>query len=128
MPLYGHELSEQINPLEAGLDFAVSLTKEGGFIGCAALQKIAGSGPSRRWRGFKVEGRRPAREGAGVYDGEVRVGEVTSGSPSPTLSMNIANALIDTSVAADAPLEVDIRGKRSSLKPHSLPYYQRPRP
>lgn len=125
MPLYGHELSEQINPLEAGLDFAVSLAKEGGFIGCAALTEIARSGPRRRWRGFQVQGPRPAREGATVYHGKTPVGEVTSGSPSPTLSVNIANALIDSSIAADASLEVDIRGNRSPLKPHPLPYYRR---
>jgi len=125
MPLYGHELSEEINPLEAGLAFAVSLDKANGFIGCAALTRVAQTGPRRTLGGFVVDGRRPARQGALVFSGDDQVGEVTSGSPSPTLGINIANALIDTSVSADATLEVDIRGKRSALQRHSLPYYRR---
>src|SRR5688572_10915068 len=83
MPLYGHELSENIDPLSAGLNFAVDLTKD--FVGAEALRKIAADGPKRKLVGLELEGKRIARQGTPVFghDG-ARRGEVTSGTLSPT--------------------------------------------
>ncbi|MDE0960673.1 MAG: glycine cleavage system aminomethyltransferase GcvT [Planctomycetota bacterium] len=125
MPLYGHELSEQQDPIGAGLSFAVALDKEGGFIGQPALRKVVASGPRRQLRGFVVEGKRPARQGSVILHNSVPVGEVTSGSPSLTLGVPIACGYVDASLSEEAPLEVDLRGKSSPLSPHPLPFYRR---
>lgn len=125
MPLYGHELSEQIDPVSAGLCFGIALEKEGGFIGQDALRQISTAGPQKQLRGFVVEGRRPARQGANIlHEGQI-VGEVTSGSPSPTLGMAIACGYVDSSIPEEAALEVDIRGTAVPLTPHPLPFYRR---
>ena len=90
MALYGHEIDEDIDPLTAGLDFAVALDKgsaEGeseGFIGQEALQAIAADGPAKRLIGLRLAGRRAARQGMVVRDGDREVGTVTSGCLSPT--------------------------------------------
>src|SRR3982750_3164523 len=64
MPLYGHELNETIDPLSAGLGFAVDLTKD--FIGVEALRKVQAEGPKRKLVGLELEGKRIARQGAAV--------------------------------------------------------------
>ncbi len=125
MPLYGHELDEETNPLEAGLSFAVKLKKPHGFIGIEALRRCKEEGPRRQLRGFTVEGRRVARHGMPVLAKDEEVGLVTSGAPSPTLGRHIARAYIDTSVAEKTPLEVDVRGRRTPLRTHPLPFYTR---
>ena len=125
MPLYGHELSEQIDPIRAGLGFAVALDKEGGFIGQEALRQISAQGAEQQLRGFVVEGRRPARQGATILQQGQPVGEVTSGSPSPTLGIPIACGYVESSIAEEAPLEVDLRGTPVALKPHPMPFYRR---
>lgn len=125
MPLYGHELTEETNPLEAGLKFAIKLKKPSEFIGKGPLVEAKGRGLERELRGFTVDSRRVAREGMPVFHGDDQVGEVTSGAPSPTLGGNIASAYILRSVPSDAPLEVQVRKDRAPLVPHKLPYYQR---
>jgi len=127
MPLYGHELGEEIDPISAGLEFGIRFKKPGGFIGREALLRIRAEGPARRLRGFTVEGKRPARQGCAIYLGDRVVGEVTSGSPSPTLGVPIACAYVESGVDESAKLEVDIRGRRSSLVPTPLPFYRRER-
>ena len=127
MPLYGHELDEETDPISAGLTFGVRLKKPNGFIGQAALARIAEEGPTRRLRGFVVEGKRPARQGATVHWGDRQVGIVTSGSPSPTLGHPIACAFVASDVPDDAALEVETRGSRSPLRPTPLPFYTRER-
>ena len=82
MPLYGNELDRAHTPVEAGRGFAVA--KQGGFIGAERLLAQLEAGPERRLVGLKVDGKRPPRHGYGVLHGEERVGEVTSGCPSPT--------------------------------------------
>jgi len=104
MPLYGHELDEETNPLEAGLDFAVSLDKDTidsdgppvpRFIGQDALQAIADTGPSKKLVMLKLEGKRSPRQGMEVMkDGQV-IGHVTSGCLSPTLGHPIALAYLN---------------------------------
>ena len=125
MPLYGHELSEQLDPIGAGLSFAIGLDKECGFIGQQALRQITSTGPEQHLRGFVVEGRRPARQGAAILHQGQKVGEVTSGSPSPTLGVPIACGYVASRVAEEALLEVDLRGQAAALKAHPLPFYTR---
>lgn len=125
MPLYGHELSEQLDPIGAGLSFAIGLDKECGFIGQQALRQITSTGPEQHLRGFVVEGRRPARQGAAILHQGQKVGEITSGSPSPTLGVPIACGYVASRVAEEALLEVDLRGQAAALKAHPLPFYTR---
>jgi aminomethyltransferase len=89
MPLYGHELTEEIDPLSANLRFAVDLTKE--FIGVEPLRAIAERGITKKLVGLVVEGRRIARQGTPVQspDGNI-IGEVTSGTFGPTVQKSIA--------------------------------------
>lgn len=127
MPLYGHELDETIDPLTAGLGFACNL-QDRSFIGDAALHQIEASGPTRKRIGLLPEGKRPARQGCSVLaaDGS-KVGEVTSGGPSPTLGKPIAMAYVQIEHAEDHEFEIDIRGKTVKAVPTPLPFYQRPK-
>lgn len=127
MPLYGHELTEHIDPYTAGLGFACSL-KDRSFIGCEALrEKSTGALPARRV-GLLVEGKRAARENSNCYDLENRaVGMVTSGTFSPTLQRPLAMAYIHSPIAqVGQSIEVDIRGTRASATIVDLPFYKRP--
>jgi len=116
MPLYGHELNEETDPLTAGLNFAVKLDKgegderEGRFIGQDALQAIAAAGgPKRKLVGVLIEGRRSARQGMPVMRGDTVVGQVTSGCLSPTLDRPIAMAIVQRDVAEQNPeLRIDL--------------------
>jgi glycine cleavage system T protein (aminomethyltransferase) len=126
MPLYGHELSESIDPLTAGLAFAVKLGKQG-FVGKTALERIKGETVTRRRVGIQIDSRRIAREGAGILsaDGN-RVGEVTSGSFSPTLQKTIAMGYVAAEVAENGTLlQVDVRGSLLPATVVSLPFYKR---
>jgi aminomethyltransferase len=125
MPLYGHELNEQTDPLSAGLQWAVDLKKN--FIGGDALRKIAEKGPARKLVGLELEGRRIARQGTPItVDGKV-VGEVTSGTFSPTLQKSIAMAFVDAAHTAEGiQLVADLKGTPNPAKVVKLPFYKRP--
>lgn len=127
MPLYGHELSESIDPLTAGLAFAVRLQKPD-FVGRDALLAIQARGLQQTRVGLRLEGRRIARENTPVLaDGQV-VGRVTSGTFSPTLQQSIAQAYVQTPHAAvGTPLQVDLRGTLVPAQVVALPFYQRRR-
>jgi aminomethyltransferase len=127
MPLYGHELSESIDPLTAGLSFAVKL-KAGNFIGKAALAAIKAAGIQKRRVGLELAGKRIAREGATAFLADRAIGQVTSGTFSPTLQKSIAMAyLAADSAKIDQAVEIDIRGKREAATIVELPFYRRPR-
>lgn len=125
MPLYGHELNDEITPIEAGLDFAVSLEGRD-FIGRDAL--LAAKADSNRpvRIGLQLEGRRVAREHSRVlHDGE-DVGYVTSGTFSPTFERPIAMAYVNLpSSGAGTQLAADIRGALAAAIVVPLPFYQR---
>ena len=132
MPLYGHELDDQTDPISAGLGFAVKVDKgesdpqEGRFIGQDALQKIASDGPSRKLVGLTLEGRRSPRQGMEVRHGGEAVGRVTSGCPSPTLGHPIAMAYVPASLAvAGTEVEIDL-GAGAPATVIDLPFYKRP--
>ncbi|HEX8204277.1 MAG TPA: glycine cleavage system aminomethyltransferase GcvT [Isosphaeraceae bacterium] len=124
MPLYGHELSETINPYEAGVGWAVKLDK-GDFVGREALRALK-SHPGRTRIGLALEGKRVAREGATVLADGRPVGAVTSGTFSPTLGQSLAMALVDpiASTAGDR-LAVDVRGRVEPARVVPLPFYRR---
>lgn len=121
MALYGHEITEQIDPLSAGLDFAVSLDKS--FIGAEALKRIAQNGPARSLRGLVLEGRRTARQGMAVSAGDREVGVVTSGCLSPTLGKPIAMAYLDA--GHEGTVELVIGGGPVVAEVVALPFYKR---
>ncbi len=130
MPLYGNDIDDTTDPFEAGLDFAVKLEK-GDFVGRDALIRRKKEGPTRRLRGFTVDGRRVARQGMDIRQGERVVGRITSGAPSPTLEVPIAmgylaSELTDTSGGPEE-LHVDVRGRLEILKPTPLPFFSRTR-
>ncbi len=111
-PLYGHELSEQHNPIEAGLEFALDLDRE--FPGASALRRVAGAGPSRRLAALRSATRRRANPGDAILRDGVRVGEVTSGAFSPSLEVSIAMGYVEPS-AAEAGAELVVRTARAEL-------------
>jgi aminomethyltransferase len=98
MPLYGHELTETVDPLQAGLSWAVKFDK-GDFIGRPALEQLQKKARPIRV-GLELEGKRAAREGCVVFSGTREVGKITSGSFAPTLQKSIAMAYVEP---ADAP-------------------------
>lgn len=125
MPLYGHELSEKIDPFQAGLGWAVKLNK-GQFLGKASLEQHQDISRRRQRVGLEIQGRRIGREGAAVQVDGKTMGEVTSGTFSPTLEKAIAMAYVDPAfTAVGTKCEVDIRGKAAPAQVVSLPFYQR---
>ncbi|MEX2212773.1 MAG: glycine cleavage system aminomethyltransferase GcvT [Phycisphaeraceae bacterium] len=132
MPLYGHELDEQTDPLSAGLGFAVALDKGddgsgmGPFIGQSALKRIVAEGSRPKLVGLKLEGKRTARQGMAVKKGEVVVGKVTSGCLSPTLGYPIAMAYVDPALAeVDTALAVELSSQQVEAKVVKMPFYKR---
>jgi aminomethyltransferase len=124
MPLYGHELTEEIDPFQAGLGWAVKMEK-GDFIGRDALvHRRAEPLPHRV--GLELEGKRIAREGAAVSVEGKAIGRVTSGTFSPTLTKAIAMAYVDPAhTAIGKPCAVEIRGKAEPAQVVALPFYRR---
>lgn len=123
MPLYGHELSEAINPLQAGLGFAVDLDKE--FIGREALAAIASEKQPVRV-GLELASRRVPREHYAICADGQPVGEVTSGTFSPTLERPIAMGYVSPEYAKPGTaLTVDIRGRAEPASVVLLPFYSR---
>jgi aminomethyltransferase len=126
MPLYGNELGPDSTPFEAGLGRVVAFTKEGDFVGRAALAKAADE-PRKRLVGLAVRGRGIARHGYEVFKGDRRTGIVTSGTLSPTLGDPIAMAYVTPSDAEPGTiLEVAIRDQRVPAEVVALPFYKRP--
>jgi aminomethyltransferase len=123
MPLYGHELTESIDPLSAGLGWAVDLTKD--FIGGEALKQKAADGVTRRLVGLELEGNRIARQGYAVTSNGKPMGEVTSGTLSPTLGKSIAMAYVDADVGEGATVNIDMKGSAIPAKVVKLPFYKR---
>ncbi|MDE2597670.1 MAG: glycine cleavage system protein T, partial [Sphingomonadales bacterium] len=125
LPLYGHDLDEEIEPVEAGLGFAISKRRrlEGGFPGAERILARLTDGAPRLRVGLELEGRMAAREGATVHAGDREVGRVTSGGFSPSLNHPIAMATIDTAHAAPGtPLELEVRGKRLPARVVAMPF------
>ena len=125
MPLYGHELNETIDPISAGLGWAVDLTKE--FVGVEKLREIKANGPAQKLIGIELEGKRIARQGISVVlDGKI-IGQVTSGTFSPTLQKSIAMAYVDAAhCEVGTVLGADLKGTINPATVVKMPFYKRP--
>ena len=128
MSLYGHEIDESHDPIQAGLNFAVSFKEEkGDWIGRSALAAIKAN-PTRALVGITTGGKRVPRQGYALVHGADVVGEVVSGAVSPTLGTNIGSAYVPLALAEPGTeLEIDIRGKRQACTVVALPFYSRTR-
>ncbi len=115
LPLYGHEMSEEITPLEGGFKYFVKLDKAGDFIGKEALNKQWSDGLKRKLAGFEMIDRGIPREGYEIQKDGVKIGHVTTGYMSPTLKKNIGNALIATEFT-ELGTEVDIMIRNKPAK------------
>ncbi len=124
MPLYGHEMNDEISPIEAGLGFAVKMKKDD-FIGKEPMEK-AGA-PDTVRVGLKVTGRGIVREHQDVYDGEGnKIGITTSGTKTPCFDKPIAMARVPKAFAGiGTKLIVDVRGRQGETEVIPLPFYKR---
>ena len=125
LPLYGHDLSLETSPIEAGLIFGINKRRrtEGGYPGAERINREIAEGTARKWVGLKVEGRMPAREGAEVFVGDDKVGTVTSGGFSPSLGYPIAMAYVASEHAAPGTaLEIEVRNKRLAATAVQTPF------
>ena len=130
LPLYGHDMSPETSPIEAGLIFGINKRRRahseqggGGFPGAERIIREINEGTSRKWIGLTIEGRLPAREGAEVFAGAEKVGTVTSGGFSPTLGAPIAMAYVaSTHAATGTALEIEVRGKRLAATVSPTPF------
>lgn len=126
MALYGQDIDETTTPLEAGLNWLVHLETKGDFIGRSVLEAQQASGLNRRLVGLKMAGRNIARHGYPVLANGQVVGEVTSGTISPTLGHPIALAYVSTPLARiGQTLDVEIRGKAYPATVVKRPFYRR---
>ncbi|MGA7933104.1 MAG: glycine cleavage system aminomethyltransferase GcvT [Kovacikia sp.] len=126
MALYGQDIDDTTTPLEAGLGWLVHLNSKGDFIGRSVLEQQKQAGVNRRLVGLQMQGRNIARHGYPVfYDGK-SIGEVTSGTQSPTLGQAIALAYVPTPLSQPGQsLEVEIRGKLYPAVVVKRPFYRR---
>jgi len=121
-PLYGHELTSKISPLEAGLGWVVKIDK-GDFIGRKVLAKQKQEGLKRRLVGFNMTEAGIAREGAPVFsEAGIAIGFVTSGTHSPTLKLAIGLALLEYGVSGN--ILIEIRGQKKKAKIVPTPFYK----
>lgn len=108
LPLYGHELGDDINPISAGLGWVISKTK--GFIGSGPISDARVNGTARRLHGVRLGAKRLLSPGMKVRVNGDEVGEITSGVYSVVLDCGIGFAFIDSDIALDTPCFVDVRG------------------
>jgi aminomethyltransferase len=126
LPLYGQELSKDISPLEAGLGMFVKLAKEGGFIGREALERQKQEGLPRKLVGIEMLERGIPRSHYPVFADGRQIGEVTTGTQSPTLKRNLGLALLDIAYTEmDTEVWVEIRGKQLKAVVIKAPFYKK---
>lgn len=124
LPLYGHELTEQVNPFEAGLGWTVSLEK-GNFVGREALSRTKVSGPARKLVGFEMQERGIARAGYEVRAEAAKIGLVTSGGPAPSIQKNIGLALLPLPWSLlESTINIMIRDKPTPASVVKTPFYR----
>jgi len=127
MSLYGHELADDISPLEANLGWITKLQK-GDFTGSDALKQQKESGLKRILAGFQMIEPGIARDGCDVYVDDEKQGQVTSGSPAPFLKKNIGLTFLPPHFAnVGQEITIDVRGKRIKAQVVPTPFYKRPR-
>ena len=126
MCLYGNDIDEQTTPVEARLNFAVRLDKKSDFVGHTAIARQKELGPSRVRTGFRIKDRGIPRQGQEIISESEKVGNVTSGTLSPTLGIGIGMGYVPPSLAKPGQsLEVRIRDRAVNSDIVKLPFYQR---
>jgi aminomethyltransferase len=108
LPLYGHELTDDLSPIAAGLGWVISKSKP--FIGSEEINRVRAEGPPAKLQGIRLESKRVAQPGMGVFISGNQVGSVSSGVYSPALECGIAFAFLDPSVKLETPCSIEIRG------------------
>ncbi len=134
MPLYGHEMDENTDPISAGLMFGINLDKDQGeqgekFIGMDVLKRIHAEGPKQKLVGLNIEGKRTARQGMAIHNAGSAVGRITSGCMSPTLGRPIAMGYVPAALSAvGTKLQVELApGSVTDAIVAPLPFYKRPK-
>jgi aminomethyltransferase len=125
LPLYGHDMTPDVEPVEANAAFAISKRRraEGGFAGSDRILNALTNGPARKLVGLSVEGKMPVREGAPIFAGGTQVGVVTSGGFAPTVGAPIAMGYVNAGHnTIGVALEAEVRGKRVSIAVANLPF------
>jgi aminomethyltransferase len=125
LPLYGHDLTPETSPIEAGLLFGINKRRrsEGGFLGAERVLADLANGVARKRVGLALEGRLAAREGAEVFTENEKVGVITSGGFSPSLEHPIAMAYVaGAHTAPGTALEIEVRGKRLPARVVPMPF------
>lgn len=124
--LYGNDIDETTNPIEAGLGWVVKLDKKD-FVGKDALERVKKEGPKRKLVGFEMTDRGIARHGYPVVKDGTKIGDVTSGTMGPTINKAIGIAYVPSELSAiGTPIEIEIRGKPVKAAVQKTPFYQRP--
>ncbi len=126
LPLHGHDIDAETTPVEAGLERFVHLDKE--YVGSQVVRQQQEHGVQRKLIGLTVPGRSAPRAGYAILDQGQKVGQITSGTYSPTLDTSIAMGYVLVRYANPGQaLQVDIRGRASQAQVIALPFYSRPR-
>jgi len=124
--LYGNDIDQTTNPLEAGLGWITKLDK-GDFIGRAAMAKMKAAGIPRKLVGFEMEGKHIARHGYPILKDGAPIGHVTSGTFSPSLEKSLGlGYVVSQHSAVGTELVIDIRGRVAGARIVKTPFYQRP--
>ncbi|MEM7715725.1 MAG: glycine cleavage system aminomethyltransferase GcvT [Cyanobacteria bacterium P01_A01_bin.68] len=125
MALYGQDIDDTTTPLEAGLGWLVHLDTKGDFIGRKVLEQQKANGVQRKLVRLQMQGRNIARHGYPILSAGEKVGEITSGTLSPTLGYPVALAYVPTELAkVDNQLEIEIRGKSYPATVVKRPFYK----
>lgn len=125
MALYGNDIDQTTNPIEAGLGWIVKLDK-GEFIGSEAIAKVKADKPKRKLVCLVLEGKAFPRQGYEIYDGDEKVGQVTSGTVSPSLGQPIAIGYVVKRLAKSGNrVEIEIRGRRFPAEVVKPPFYKK---
>ena len=130
MALYGHEIHDKIDPISAGLSFAVKINKgdedeAGNFIGQKVIREIAANGPIQKLVGLVLQGKRTPRQDMKVLCNGVAVGVVTSGCSSPTLEKPIAMAYVKAEhTEIGTSLQIDLGKTTAEAQVVKLPFYK----
>ena len=123
LPLYGHELGEELSPVAAGLGWVIGKTKE--FVGSGPINKARAEGTAIKLQGVRLEGKRLPQPEMAVYIGDDRVGTVTSGVYSPLLECGVAFAFVSSGVAQETNCTVDVRGSRQPARIVNKRFFKR---
>jgi aminomethyltransferase len=127
MCLYGHELDDETTPIEAGLNWLVKVAKAEPFLGKDVIARQLQHGTDRKLVGFTFDERAIPRQGYPVHFGGAVIGEVRSGTMSPTLGIPIGTCFLPAAAAVEGTtFAVEIRGKAIPARVVKLPFYKRP--